>query len=116
MKLSENQIRNLCKTNQSEILRVLNSTSDVATLSLGAEIITEEIQNVSLILSTLNKLLKHNHVIVREGALNGIMNLYSESKPPTEIIDKLKSMSVSDPSPILKDQVTAMLSEFDSIR
>lgn len=116
MKLTEDQIRSLCKTNQKEILRVLNSTSDIVTLSFGAEIIAEEINDPSIILPTLIKLLKHAHVVVREGAMNGIMNLYFQSNPPNEIIEKLQSMSANDPSALLKEQAKDMLNEFASVR
>lgn len=117
MKLSENQIRNLCKTNQKELAQLLNNPStDISTLSFGAEIITEELNDENFIEPILKQLLKHVHVVVREGALNGIMNFYFERKPSVDILDKLSFVSSNDPSAVLKEQAQDMLKEFQNIK
>lgn len=114
MKLSENQIKNLCKTNQKELIRVLtNPNTDICTLTFGAEIITEEILDEEIILPILQKLLKHTHVVVREGAMNGVMNLYFGKTPPSLILEKLLFISKHDPSNTLKEQASDMLKEFN---
>ncbi len=113
MKLSENQIRKLCKTNKIELQRILNNpNTDFCTLSFGAEIITEEISDENFIAPILKQLLKHVHVVVREGALNGIMNFYFEKTPPSDILDKIVLISENDPSSTLKEQAQDMLTEF----
>lgn len=114
MKFSENQLKFLSKTNPQELAKILSSpNSDINTLTFGAEILGSEVNDPSLVEPVLKQLMKHINAIVREGALIGIEAFFINSKPSDEILNKLKSMSDNDPSPIIRQYSKDLIIEFE---
>lgn len=113
MNYSENQLSSLAKNNPKELSRILTSSNiHVNVLTFGAEILGGEVKDESLILPVFRILLKHINATVREGTLIGISAFYTEGKPPQDILDRLKVMSMSDPSPTLKEQAQDLVNKF----
>lgn len=116
MTYTDNQLKVLAHTNPKELVRILNSSNvDTKTLTFGAEILGGEVSDESLALPVFRKLLKHINAIVREGSLIGIEAFYSSTKPPQDILDRLRVMSASDPSPTIKEMSKDLLKEFDAL-
>lgn len=116
MTYTDSQLKTLASNNPKELIRILNSPqADVPTLTFGAEILGGEIKDEELVLPVFRKLIKHVNAIVREGSLIGIEAFYSSTKPPQDIIDRLKCMSNSDPSPAIKDLAKDLVKEFDTL-
>jgi len=114
MNYSENQLNSLAQNNPKELARILTSPNiSVHSLTFGAEILGTEVADESIVLPVLKQLLKHVNAIVREGAAIGISSFYINKKPPQDILDRLKVMSNSDPSPALKDYVKTILRDFE---
>ena len=114
MKYSDNQLKALANTNPKELVRILSSPhTDTNTLTFGIEILGGEVDDESLVLPVLKKLLKHINAIVREGAVIGVQAFYIKSKPPQEILDRLTVMSSSDPSPAIKDLTQDLLKDYN---
>jgi hypothetical protein len=113
---SKTQLINLAKTNPKELIRSLISpNADIHMLTSGAEILGEEVSDETLVLPVFKQLLKHVHATVREAAAIGVSSFYLEKKPPQDILDKLKSMSMTDPSPNLKDYIRTILKDFENL-
>lgn len=103
MKYSQIQLKALCKSNQKEFVRLLISPGgDVNTLSLGVEILSEESTDAETVVPVFRFLLKHVHAAVREGAMMAIASFFIDKQAPADILDRLKAMSLNDPSPNLK--------------
>ena len=116
MTYTDNQLKALASNNPKELIRILNSPqADVSTLTFGAEILGGEIKDEELVLPVFRKLIKHVNAIVREGSLIGIEAFYSSAKPPQDILDRLKAMANSDPSPAIKDLAKDLVKEFDTL-
>ncbi len=116
MNYTENQLSELAKTNPKELARILTSPSaNVRMLTFGAEILGGEVEDETIVLPTLRILVKHVNAIVREGAAIGISCFYSSTKPPQDILDRLKVMSTNDPSPSLREQAASMLEDYEKI-
>jgi hypothetical protein len=114
MSYSEYQLKALAKSNPKELIRIITSpNSDVHALTFGAELLGEEVKDENLVLPALRQLLKHINAIVREGAMLGVSSFYIEKKPPQDILDRLKRISISDPSPSCKDCATSILEEYN---
>lgn len=114
MSYTDNQLNDLAKTNPKELSRILSSpNADIRMLTSGAEILGGEVEDESLVLPALRILLKHVHATVREGAMMGISSHYLSKKPPADILDRLKIMAKSDPSPTIKEFATTMLKDFE---
>jgi len=114
MSYSDNQLTALAQNNPKELARILSSpNASTSMLTFGAEILGGEVKDEEVVLPVLTKLLKHVNAIVREGAVLGISAFYVDKTPPTDILEKLKSMSMSDPSPAIKDTVKSMLKDFE---
>lgn len=113
MSYSENQLMFLAKNNPKELIRIITSpNADTHTLTFGAEMLGSEVADELLVLPALRQLLKHINAVVREGALIGLSAFYFERKVPQDILEKLKLMSIHDPSPTIKDYATALLEQF----
>jgi hypothetical protein len=113
MSLSENQLNALATDNPKELARVLSSpNADVHTLTFGAEVLGGEVKDEELVLPVLRRLLKHVNAVVREGAMLGVSAFYIDKKPPQEIVDRLRSMVKSDPSPANRDCAGSMLEDY----
>jgi hypothetical protein len=111
MNYSENQLRNIAKTNSQEFLRILE-VADVPTLVFGAEILGDEIADEQLALPVFRRLLKHVHALVRESAMLGLSSFYLDKKPPQDILDKLAMIFANDPSTIIRDCAEELLKDF----
>lgn len=116
MNYTENQLSELAKTNPKELARILISpNANIRMLTFGAEILGGEVEDETIVLPVLRMLVKHVNAIVREGAAIGISCFYSSTKPPQDILDRLKVMSTNDPSPSLREQSKSMLEDFEKI-
>jgi len=113
MSYSRHQLNALAKENPKELTRVLTSLNvDVPTLTYGAEILGD-VKEEELVLPVLRQLLKHVNAIVREGAMMGVSAFYLDKKPPQELIERLRAMSKSDPSPANRDMAVSLMEEFN---
>lgn len=114
MSYSETQLTALAKNNPKELVRIItNPNSDVRTLTFGAEILGGEVKDENLVLPALKQLLKHVNAVVREGAMLGVSAFYLETKPPQEILDRLKKIEHTDPSPTCKDFASSLLEGYE---
>jgi hypothetical protein len=116
MNYSDDRLTTLAQTNPKELARILiNPNSDIRMLSLGVEILGEEVKDETIVLPVIKQLLKHINAIVREGAVIGASSFYMDKKPPRDILDRLKVMSNSDPSPLLKEFAGNVLVDFEAL-
>lgn len=115
MSYSEAQLNALAKDNPKELARILSSpNADVRTLTFGAELLGGDVKDEELVLPVLRRLLKHFNAIVREGAMLGTSAFYLDNKkPPQDIIDRLRTISKSDPSPANRDCAGSILEDFN---
>lgn len=112
MSYSQNQLKTLAQSNPKELARILTSpNADVPTLTFGAELLGEAEERIAL--PALKQLLKHVNAVVREGAMMGLSSLFMDHKPPRDVIDRLQTMSKSDPSPSNKEFAETILKEFE---
>jgi vesicle coat complex subunit len=81
-------------------------------LTSGAEILGGEVKDETIVLPVLRMLLKHVNAIVREGACIGVSSFYIDKKPPQDVLDRLRVMAASDPSPTLKDYAKTLIQDF----
>jgi len=115
MSYTENQLSQLANTNPKELARILTSpNADTRTLTFGAEILGGEVADETIVLPVLKKLLRHVNAVVREGAALGISAFYTDKVLPKDILDRLKEMASSDPSPAIKDTAKFMVEEFEA--
>ena len=113
MSYSPNQLKSLAKNNPKELARVITSpNADAHMLASGAELLGEQGSDEQIVLPALRQLLKHVNALVREGSLTGLSSFYLEKKPPQDILDRLKKMSVNDPSPDCKDLAISLLENY----
>lgn len=114
MSYSTIQLRNLAQQNPKELIRIITSPNgDAQTLSLGAEVLGEEISNETIVIPTLKQLLKHPHALVREGALNGVAAFFSDKPMVREILERLRFIAKSDPLSSNKETAVDMISTFE---
>lgn len=115
MNYSENQITELVHNNPKELVKILTSPDvDVRVLTYGVEILGGEITDEELAIPVFRKLLKHVNALVREGAMMGIAAFFDGKKPPRDILDRLKVLATSDPSPTNKETAKSLLSDIES--
>jgi len=113
MSYSQNQLKALSQSNPKELARILTSPGiDVHALTFGAEFLGE-IADERIALPTLRILLKHVNAVVREGAMMGLSSFYMERKPPQDILERLRTMSKTDPSPSCKEFAGTILKDFE---
>jgi hypothetical protein len=113
MSYSKNQLNALAKDNPKELARVLSSSNvDIHELTFGAELLGEEVKDEEIVLPVLRRLLKHFNAIVREGAMLGVSAFYMDKKPPQDLIELLKTIFKSDPSPANRDCAGSMLEDY----
>lgn len=115
MSYSETQLSALAQDNPKELARVLSGSNiDVRTLTFGAEILGGEVKDEELVVPVLRRLLKHVNAVVREGAMLGVSAFYMDGKkPPQDVMERLRAMSKSDPSPSNRDTANSLLEEFN---
>jgi hypothetical protein len=112
---SKNQLTSLAHDNPKELMRILTSPDvDVATLTYGVEIMGGEVSDDELTLPVFRKLLRHVHAVVREGAMMGVSAFFSNKTLPQDLLDRLKVMAHSDPSPSNKAYARDLLDDFQS--
>ena len=115
MSYSHNQLKALAQTDPKELARILTSSNvDTHTLTFGAELLGETTDE-RIVLPALRQLLKHVNAVVREGALMGFSSFYLEKKPPADVIEKLRTMAKTDPSPSIKEFATSILRDFEQL-
>ena len=115
MNYSQNQLKQLAQNNPRELARILTSpNADIHTLTFGAELLGET-SDERIALPSLRQLLKHINAVVREGAMMGLSSLYMERKPPQDVLEKLRLMAKSDPSPSCKEFADSLLSDFGKL-
>lgn len=113
MSYSSEQLQALAQNDVSKLIKILNNpNSDIHTLTIGAEILGEEISNEELALPTLKKLLRHINAIVREGAIIGIMALFFDKRLPEDILEMIQNICQNDPSPGLKQYAEDILKDY----
>ena len=113
MIISQDQIRQLAKTQPQEAVKLLSGcANDISTITDIVEILSEEVSDETIMLPLFKRLLKHVHVLVRESTILGISNFYIDKKLPTDILNKLESISKSDPSSDLREFSSDMLKNF----
>ncbi len=116
MSYSDTQLVNLAKTNPKELIRILTSPhADIRTLTAGVEILGGEVSDEAMVLPVLRQLLKHINAIVREGAAIGVSTFYLEKKPPRDILDRMKAIANSDPSPTLREYALGVVKDLETI-
>jgi hypothetical protein len=114
MNYTDNQLIHLAQNEPNELARLLvNPTASVKMLVAGVEILGEEAEDEKIVLPVLRQLLNHIHAAVREGAAVGVSSFYAKDKLPSDILDRLRFMSQSDPSPNVKNYAKFMLQEFE---
>jgi hypothetical protein len=113
MSYSQNQLKTMAQSSPKELARILTSpNADVHTLTYGAELLGD-IPDERISLPALRILLKHVNAVVREGAMMGLSSLYMERKPPQDIIERLRVMTKTDPSPSNKEFAGTILKDFE---
>jgi len=114
MNYSVAQLKKLAQNSPKELAVIITSpNADTHMLALGAELLGSEVRDEQIVLVALRQLLKHVHALVREGAMTGLSDFYLEKRPPSDILDRLKIMSKTDPSPDLKEYALSLLRDFD---
>jgi hypothetical protein len=117
MKYSDTQLVSLAKANPKELVRILTSpNADMRLLASGAEILGGEVTDEMLVVPVFRRLLKHVNAIVREGAAIGVSTFYLDKKPPQDILDRLKALAASDPSPTLKEYAKSVVEDFEKVK
>lgn len=115
MNYSQNQLKTLAQSNPKELARIITSpNADTHMLTLGAELLGEATDE-RIVHPTLRQLLKHVHALVREGAMTGLSGFYLDKKPPQDILDRLRVMAKTDPSPSNKEMASALLGEWANL-
>lgn len=115
MSYSQNQLKALAQSNPKELARILTSPGiDVHALTFGAEFLGET-SDERIVLPTLRMLIKHVNAVVREGAMMGLSSFYMERKPPQDVLERLRVMAKSDPSPSCKEFAETILKDFEAL-
>jgi|SRR5579885_3638777 len=114
MSYTDNQLRNLAQQNPKELIRIITSPNgDAKTLTSGAEILGEEVSDENLVAPVFRQLLKHAHAFVREGAMNGVSSFFSNKPLPRDILERLRAIAKSDPSPTNKEVAADLVRTFE---
>lgn len=115
MSYSESQIMDLAHNNPKELVRILTSPDvDIRMLTCGVEILGGEISDEEMALPVFRKLLRHMNALVREGAMMGVAAFFAKKKLPRDILERLKAMANSDPSPTNKETAKGLLEDLES--
>ena len=104
MSYSAEQLKDLAKNNPKELINIIErNISNIPILTEAIENLGEETKDEAIVLPIFKRLLKHIHAQVRESTVLAVMSFYVNKKPPQDILDRLKAMVKSDPSPIVRD-------------
>jgi len=113
MSYSQDQLKKLAENDVTKLIKILNNpSSDTYTLTMGAEILGEEISDEAISVPIFKKLLKHINAVVREGAIIGIMALFSDKRLPEDILNMVRDIFNNDPSPALKEYAEDILKDY----
>jgi len=115
MSYSQHQLKELVN-NPRELIRFVTSpNADTHLLALGAELLGE-VPDENITLPAFRQLLKHSHALVREGCMTALSSCYLGRCPPADILDKLRTMKKTDPSPDLKEYAGSLLKDFEAVK
>jgi len=115
MSYSSAQLQGIAKRDIKELIHIIDhSGSDINTLEIAIEILSDESDSEECVLPILNRFLKHVHVLVREASMVGVTTFYAGKSPPKEILSRLEVISNNDPSSYLRDFAKDILNEFRS--
>lgn len=115
MSYSNAQLQSIAKKDIKELIYIIEkSGSDIKTLELAIDILSDECDIEEHVLPVLSRCLKHVHVTVREASMMGVNTFYVSKPPPEEILDRLVVISNSDPSSYLREFAKDILDEFKS--
>lgn len=115
MSYSENQITDLAHNDPKELVRILSSPDvEARVLTYGVEILGGEILDEDMVVPVFRKLLRHMNALVREGTMMGIAAFYDRKIVPRELVDRLKIISLNDPSPINKETAKSLIADLES--
>jgi hypothetical protein len=106
MKYSEEQLIQIAHNNPQELIKIINSShNSIKVLTDALEILGGEVDDDSIVLPVLQKLLRNINVSIRESALIGISSFYGAKTKPlsSEVSEKLLDLSTNDPSALLRD-------------
>ena len=112
MRISEMELKRIAENNPQELIKLLSdNNADIATLTFGAEMIGS-IKDENLVTPILKKLLSHINAVVREGAVYGTSAFFDNKSLPEDILNKIKAMSIKDPSPGVRQCSKDLLTVF----
>lgn len=111
MTYTEYQLVQFAQNNPQELVKIINSHSDIRTIISTVDILSAEVTDETIVLPILNRLLKHIHVTVRESALSGVSSFYNDKTIPQDIVNQLKIIADNDPSFLLRDYAKDLLKE-----
>jgi HEAT repeat protein len=114
MGYSTQKLQEIAQTDPQELIKIINNhyKIDIKTMALAIEILGEEVEDETIVFPMVIKLLKHVHVLLREGAILCALSFYSEKKLPQEIVDRLKILAKNDPSSDIRDLAGDTLKDF----
>ncbi len=113
MNYSSSQLKLMIQKEPKDLLRILNNPNATAkTLASGVELLGEEFTDELIVLPIFRQLLKHINAVVRESAIIGVSSFYLEKVPPADILDRIDSISETDPSNDLKEYAKSILKDF----
>jgi vesicle coat complex subunit len=115
MNYSHSQLSQLARDNPQKFIEIANNQTktDIKTISMAIDVLGEEIHNEAIVLPIIRRSLKHIHVMIRESAIICAASFYSGKQLPQEIVEKLKAISINDPSPDIKELATNTLKDFN---
>lgn len=111
MMYTEYQLIQFAQNNPQELVKIINSHSDIRTITSTVDILSSEVADETIVFPILNRLLKHIHVTVRESALSGVSSFYTGKIIPQDIINQLENIANNDPSILLRDYARDLLKE-----
>lgn len=117
MNYSITQLREMFAKSPDGLIKLLNNpNATTKILSSGVEILGEDSKNEILVIPIFRKLLKHINATVRESTVIAISSFYLEKLPPNDILERLISISESDPSYDLRDFTKSVLDDFKGFK
>lgn len=113
MNYSEEHLLSLAHDNPKELVGILlNPRCATPILILGVEILATEVKGEDFVVPVLKRLLNHINAGVRESAVISVASFYVNSKPPLDILDRVKEISNTDPSIYLKEYAKDILLKY----
>ncbi len=114
--VNEMHIIRLMRSDPASLIQsCIHGTMRAADLSFAAEEIGHA-RGVDVVhaLTALRTLLRHASPIVREGALYGVANLFSDRREwRVDVVSRVREMAACDPSPGVRSAAADVLEEID---